>query len=163
MPRRWPPLLLLAALSGAAQAWVWEDGNPNGVRGQIPARLSVQGRFTSYWLSGRHGRHVEVRLPRPARLDEPLALPAGDWADLTLVLDGPVTVATPGGPAVRLEVPALTVAIDDPEARNIHLEWTLPEGALSALGAGLTPVGLAEALQDGGLAVNLGTDGALAP
>ncbi len=163
MSRRWAPLLLLAALSGAARAWIWEDGNPYGLMGKIPVRLSVQGRFASYVLSGRHGRHLEVRLPRPARLDEPLALPAGDWADLTLVLDGPVTVATPGGSAVRLEVPALTVALDDPEAREIHLEWTLPEGALSALMAGVAPRGLAQALEDGGLAVSLRADGSPAP
>lgn len=155
MSRRTLPRLALAwmvllAPLGLAQAGIWQDGNPPGLRGRqaIPG-LTVKGSFSSYKLTGRHGRTVTVRLPRPQGLNEALALPAGEWTDLTLVLDGPVAVEVPGAPVVAVSLGELTVALHDPAAQEIHLEWSLPEGLLGALRAGGEMQGLGPALVDG--------------
>ena len=143
-------LLALGALPGLAGAVIVETGNPPGLRDrQTLSGVTVKGWFSSYKLTGRHGRTVEVRLPRPQGLHEALALPAGDWTDLTLVLDGPVQVSVMGAPTVDVPLTELTVALHDPEAVEIHLEWSLSEGMISALRAGVEVHTLGQALQDG--------------
>ena len=96
-----------------------------------------------------------MRLPRAAALDGTLRLPAGDWAELTLLLDGPVTLEL-GGAQVTLDLDALTVPLADPGASEIHLEWTLPEDLTARLERGERSETLSDqlgfALQDGGLA-----------
>ena len=158
MASRLPLLIAIGALTGLAQARVWEDGNPPGFTGrQTLPGVQVKGWFSSFKLTGRHGRTVVVHLDRAHALTDSLDLPPGDWADLTLILDGPATLSAPGASAVRLDLTELTVPLDDPEATSIKLEWTLPEGLLSALQAGVDPSALLDtltnALQDGGMAV----------
>lgn len=154
MTLRLPVLLALGALSTAAHSGIIINGNPESLRGTVArGALQVKGWTSMVKLTGRHGRSVAVRLPRPYALDEALPLPAGDWAELTLILDGPVTVALPGAPAQAVDLDTLTVPLDEPGAVEIHLDWTLPEGLLSALQAGVAPQGLAHALEDGALAV----------
>ena len=103
MSPRIPALLLLGALTGLAQAGIWQTGNPPGVIGRgALSGIRVQGWSTGIKLTGRHGRELVVRLPRPISLSEPIQLPEGDWADITLTLDGPVTVWVPGASPVEL-------------------------------------------------------------
>ena len=157
MSPRIPALLLLGALSGLAYAGIWQDGNPPGVgggRGTLSG-VRLQGLIGGYKLKGGHGREVVVRLPRPVALTDALRLPMGPsegWADLTLELVGPVTVTAPGASPVVLEVDSLTVALEDPDAREVQLDWTLSEGLISALRVGVEVDNLAGALEDGGLA-----------
>ena len=154
MARRLPLLILLGALSGVAHAWYWESGNPGGSPLRQPQlSFQVKGQVSSFKLTGRHGRQQVVRLPRPYDLQEALPLPAGDWVELTLVPRGPVRVEVAGGPPLALHVPELTVVLDDPAAREVHLEWSLPEGAWRALQAGMEVAGLPDLLQDGAVAV----------
>ena len=154
MTLRLPLLLALGALSTAAHG-VLINGNPYDLRGPVARGvLSVKGWTSAFKLTGRHGRSATVHLPRPYALDEALPLPAGDWAELTLILDGPVTVAVPGAPAQRLDLDTLTVPLDDPGAARVHLDWSLPEGLVSALLAGTAPQGLDRALEDGALAIS---------
>ena len=158
MASRLPLLIAIGALTGLARAGIWENGNPPGLHGrQTLPGVQVKGWFSSFKLTGRHGRTVVVNLDRAHALTESLDLPPGDWADLTLFLDGPATLSASGASAVRLDLSELTVALDDPEATSIKLEWTLPEGLLSALQAGVDPslltADLIAALQDGAGAV----------
>lgn len=140
-------LALLTGLPGTASAGWWEDGNPGGtIRLSKLQDLQVSGKLTGYKLKGTHGRTVEVRLPRAQGLEQAIALPAGAWDEITLIVDGPLTVRSAQG-KVQLEVDSLTVVLDDPEARQIHLEWSLPEGAL-----GQGADALRRALEDGGVA-----------
>ena len=142
-------LLVLSGLPGAAIAGWWEGGNPPDLRGTHGLQsLQVSGKVTGYKLKANHGRTVAVTLATPQGLDQPLTLPAGDWAELTLILDGPVTLVQ-GGVVVQLSVDTLTVVLDDPSARKVHLDWTLPQ-PLSRLAA--DPDALIPALEDGGLA-----------
>ena len=158
MASRVPLLIAIGALTGLAQAGIWENGNPPGLHGrQTVVGVQVKGWFSSFKLTGRHGRTVVVHLDRAQALTAPLDLPSGDWADLTLFLDGPVTVSAPDASPIRLDLTELSVPLDDPHATTIKLEWTLPDGLLAALHAGVDPAALATplaaALQDGGLAV----------
>lgn len=141
-------IVTLLSLIGLTGTGFIEWGNPEDVRGGLKGlQVRLSGKISGFKVTNKHGRSVEVRLPRLQSLDAPITLPAGAWAELTLVLDGPVTVRS-GTAAVVLEVDALTVPLEDPDARQVHLDWTLPDevGALSQ-GA------LIAALQDGGLAV----------
>ena len=141
---RLPMILLLGALSSPAYAWYINSGNPLQTR-PTPSSVQVSGRIRGFKLTSPAGRVVVVTLPRPARLDEVLPLPAGVWAEITLLLDGPVTVQREGDPPVMLPIDDMTLVLDDPEARHIQLEWRLPEGPLA-------PAALGLALEEGGLA-----------
>lgn len=159
-----PPrlLLLFVLLSGAAHAGWIGLGDPDTLR---PTRQSqsfqLSGAIRGFKLTDRHGREVHVPLPRPLPLDAPLSLPAGDWADITLTLDGPVTLRGSGGAEAQLPLESLTASLEDPDARLIRLEWTLPEALLDQLRDGRAPeAALTVALQDGALGRALTRDGA---
>ena len=147
MTLRLPLLFALGALAGAANAGIVTNGNPESLRGQHIQSVRLSAQVSGIRLTGRHGRTVQVSLPRGTALTETIPLPRGDWADLTLVLDGLLTVTLPDGAAVQLQVDTLTVPMHDPEATSVTLDWTLPAGAST------DPAALRQALQDGGLAV----------
>lgn len=151
-PLRILALLFIAGLSWSASAGVWEGGNPEGgdIRGALKdLRVKMSGKISGFKLTGRHGRTVEVHLPRPQALDAPLVLPPGDWAEITLLLDGPVTVRSAHS-LVQLEVETLTVVLEDTEARKVQLDWTVPADPYD-----LDDDQLIVALEDGGLAIPL--------
>lgn len=155
MPRPLPLHHLLGVLlfmQPVARGGVIESGNPESLRDrQLMNAIRVTGRLSGYKLTDRYGRQVEVRLPTPARIEDPLTLPPGEWAELTLLPAGALRVAVGAGSPVALDVPALTVTLEDPEVPTVTLDWSLPDGVRSALRAGLAPAGLAEALADGAL------------
>ena len=150
-----PRLALLLALgaaavthSSAARAGIGIVGNPESLRPKLVQNLVVKGWVSGVKLTGRHGRSVEVRLPRPVALDDTLSLPAGDWTDLTLSLTGPITVSVDGAAPILLELDALPVVMDDPGASVVQLQWSLPDGA-----ALRSETELLRALEDGAIAV----------
>ena len=149
MPPRLPLLLLLGARIGVAHAGWTDHGNPPSIRGQHIQAVRLTGQVTGIRLTGRHGRQVQVRLPRSYALTEAIPLPSGTWAELTLVLEGPVTLHLPDGDTLELQVDTLTVPLEDPSATSVHLDWTLPENA----GSPTDTAGLRCAIEDGGLAV----------
>ena len=141
-------LLLLSAWSGSASADWWETDNPPDVRGGYKLQdLRLQGKISGFKVKSTHGRTVTVTLPRSGGLDQPIALPKGEWAEITLILDGPLTLSA-GGVTQTLQVHTLTVPLEDPEATQVHLDWTLPEG----LGLDGDAAALISALEDGALA-----------
>ena len=150
-PLRILTLLFVAGLPWSASAGIWEGGNPEGgdIRGALKdLRVKMSGKINGFKLTGRHGRTVEVRLPRPQALDAPLVLPPGDWAEITLILEGPVTVRSALS-VVQLDLESLTVALEDPEARVVQLDWTLPADPYD-----LDDDQLIVALEDGALALS---------
>lgn len=154
MSPRLPSIVALALLMGVANAGYWEYGNPPGLHPREDRQaLSLRGQVSGLKLSGRHGRTATVTLARPYSLDEALPLPAGHWDELTLVLEGPVTVALGSGPPHLLNARTLTVVLEDPDAASVVLDWSLPEGAWSALKAGVEVTGLPALLEDGALAL----------
>ena len=145
-------LLFGVGLPGISTAGVIEVGNPGGdeLRGKLEG-VRLAGKITGFKVTNKHGRTVQVRLPHPQSLETPISLPDGEWAEITLLLAGPVTVYS-GATSVVLAVDSLTVPLEDPGAHEIHLDWTLPAD-LSALSPnGLPKAALILALQDGGLA-----------
>lgn len=143
--------LALALTAPTASAGWWHSHTTDLVRPQAGRAVALSGSVRAYKLTSTHGRTVMVRLPRPASLSEPLALPEGPWAELTLLLDGPLVLD-----GVVLEVDTLTVPLTDPDATEVQLEWTLPDSLAARLRGGpvdeelrLAVVG---ALEDGGVA-----------
>ena len=145
-------LLAVAASGGTASAGVTEWGNPGGdeFRGKL-AGVRLAGKITGFKLTNKHGRTVQVRLPHPQSLETPISLPDGEWAEITLLLAGPVTVYS-GASTVILEVDSLTVPLADPDANEVHLDWTLPADLIALSPNGPSKAVLILALQDGGLA-----------
>ena len=143
-------LLFGVGLPGVATARYTEWGNPGGdeFRGKLEG-VRLAGKITGFKLTNKHGRTVMVRLPHPQSLETPISLPEGEWAEITLLLAGPVTVSS-GATSVVLKVDSLTVPLEDPEAGEIHLDWTLSSD-LEAMN--FDPDRLILALEDGGLAV----------
>ena len=145
-------LLVLSAMPGSASAGWVETGNPGGdeLRGTLKGLgLHLSGKINGFKVTGKHGRTSTVYLASPQGLSAPLDLPAGEWAEITLLLDGPVTVGN-GGRHRQLWVDSLTVPLADPDATQITLDWTLPEGLdLRTVSAER----LLHALEDGGLAI----------
>ena len=153
------PLLLLALFPwlDLAEAAVVHNGNPPGLHeGLNRPAVELQGRIQGFKVVGRHGRTSKVSLSRTVGLDEPLQLPAGDWTELVLELEGPLTLRVAGSGAVQLWVEHLSVLLEEPGGGPVRLDWTLPDGAISALQAGLVPTGLVGLLEDGALAVEVG-------
>ena len=136
---------ILLLLSPQARAFIWYDGSPGKIIA-VPSHptVRVSGWVRGIKLTSTTGREIIVKLPRPVPLDQPLTLPAGDWSDLTLILDGPLQVQVDQRP-LYLTLPELVVPLDDPSAREIELDWSLPEGPLD-------PATLPALLQDGALA-----------
>lgn len=64
-----------------------------------------------------------------------------------------MTLSVDDGGPVPVALTELTVVLEDPDAQEVHLEWSLPEGATAALRSGVVPTGLVLALEDGALAV----------
>lgn len=153
MNRSLRPLLLLGLCCGVAQAGIDEGGNPPGLHIQhLSGAVHVRGLVSQLKLTDRRGRSTTVALPRPYRLDEALPLPSGDWADLTLLLEEPVWVEVAGGAPSRLAVAEITLALDDPGAAWVRLDWSLPDPTSATLRAGRSVPGLVEALADGAIA-----------
>ena len=145
-------LLLLSGLPSTASAGWWETGNPGGdeLRGTFKGLgLHLSGNITGFKVTDQHGRTSTVVLASPQGLSAPLDLPSGEWTEITVLLDGPVTVRS-AGQAHQLKVDSLTVPLADPGASQVHLDWTLPEDLnLQTTSAER----LCQALEDGGLAV----------
>ena len=143
-------LLLVSALPTSASAGWTEVGNPGGSLcgpfNDLQIRLS--GSLKGFKVTGKHGKTEVVTLPRAQGLDKAIPLPEGSWDEITLTLDGPVTVRTEEG-AIKLQVDSITVALEDPDAAQVHLDWTLPADDTSLRGS---PARLLQALEDGALA-----------
>ena len=126
-------LLLLSGLPSTASAGFWEGGNPGGdeLRGTFKGlSLHLSGNITGFKVTDQHGRTSTVVLASPQGLSVPLDLPAGEWTEITVLLDGPVTVRSAG--------------------QSHQLNWTLPEDLnLQTTSAER----LSQALEDGGLAI----------
>ena len=136
MPR--PALLALATLgalglSAPGHGGIWgadpDELRPLATRGQLRViGLQVKVRGID-WTGPGHRRPG----PAPARLGlgDALDAPAGDWTDLTLHTDGPVTVtvAREDGRVLTFEadVGDVTVPLDDPDARRFTLDLALPD------------------------------------
>ncbi len=124
--------------------------DPDELAGLPGARLS--GRVVAVGWTGR-GRSLAPRpLAEAIDLDAlQITAPAGDWSDLVLVLDGPVTVlvSTEDGRsrAAQVQLTTLTVALEDPDATGV-LRLSLP-----TLTGEESPDALRAALQDGLLLV----------
>lgn len=112
---------------------------------------TLQGHIRSLVWTDRTGRTQRERAPAGLNLNDNASFlpPAGEWVELTLVLDGPVTLTgtTPAGAPLRLsaELGTWTVPLESPEDRSLVLDLELP--ALLA-----SPAELARALRDGALA-----------
>ena len=144
-------LLLWSVLSGVATAGWWETGNPGGtgLHGRFgDFQVGLKGRLTGFKVTGKHGKTEVVHLPRAQGLDQAISLPEGSWDEITLFLDGPVTVRASDG-VIKLQVDSITVALEDPDAAQVHLDWTLPADDTSLRGS---PTRLLQALEDGALA-----------
>ena len=148
LPRVFAVALGLTPLfaSSAEAGWV-EWGNPEDLRQDLPD-VQITGRITGFKVTNPHGKTLLVTLPHPADLSAPLRLPEGTWREITLLLDGPVTVACPEG-VLKLQVDSITVALEDPDAHQIHLDWTLPDDWTSLR---VSQTRLLRALEDGALA-----------
>lgn len=143
-------IVTLLGLTGLTGTGFIEWGNPGGdeLRGGLKdLKIRLDGKLKGIKVTNKHGRSVVVH--RSQSLTAPITLPAGEWAEVTLLLDGPVTLRDDRS-TVLLDVESLTVVVDDPEATEIHLEWTLP----TALTAFRTDDALVRALEDGGLALS---------
>lgn len=146
--------LLLALIPATGQASWWEiEGR---LHPQALSQVRISGRVRGLVATNRHGRSVPVALPAGAKLGDALVLPPGDWAELTLTLDGPLRVAVHGAAPVSLYLGALTVPLEDPEARVVVLDWSLADELVARLRAGAPETGLRAAL---GAAIR---DGAIA-
>ena len=148
-----PRILLLAALAllgPAALAGSWHSGG--GASGLVahPAAFHLNARVRSLILTNRQGRRTTVPLPGSRELSQGLPVPAGDWAEITVVFDGPVfLVGSPGGP-VPLAIQTLTAPLERPDAtedRMLFLDLALPDG--------LRGPALLAAVADGVLAVEV--------
>ena len=98
----------------------------------------------------RGGHTWRESAPSGLNLDGPAVLvpPAGDWVDVTLILDGPValTGTTLAGDPIRLSTPldTWTVPLETPGDGPVALDLALPANLTS-------PAALAAALQDGAI------------
>ena len=137
-------LLLVSALPTSASAGWTEVGNPGGsLKG-----IGLSGKLTCFKVTGKHGKSVVVTLPRAQGLDQAIVLPEGSWDEITLFLDGPVTVRTEEG-VLKLQVDSITVTLEDPDASEVHLDWTLPSDWTTLRAS---PDRLLQALEDSALA-----------
>lgn len=143
-------LLLVSAMPNPAGAGWTEVGNPGGtLHGTFKgSQFRLSGELKGFKVTGKHGKSKVVDLPRGTDLSRPLMLPEGTWHEITLLFDGPVTVRATDG-AIKLQVDSLTVTLEDPDAHEVYLDWTLPDD-WSALSA--SPDRLLQALEDGALA-----------
>jgi len=112
---------------------------------------ALHGHVRSLVWTDRTGRTRRETVPVDLNLDSAATLlpPPGEWTDLTLVLDGPVTLTgtTLAGAPTRLsaDLGAWTVPLEAPGSAPLILDLALPAGLSS-------PADLAVALQDGALA-----------
>ncbi len=143
-------LLLVSALPTSASAGWTEVGNPGGsFRGTFKdLQIRLSGSLKGFKVTGKHGKTEVVHLPRAQGLDQAISLPEGSWDEITLFLDGPVTVRASDG-VIKLQVDSITVVLEDPDAAQVHLDWTLPADYTSLRGS---PTRLLQALEDGALA-----------
>lgn len=138
--RALPPLFLLSLLitpelarAGGEVGW----GTGSGLILRQSRLLAGQAQLVAVRWTSRTGRSSTVQLDRPVDLFEapPLLAPAGEWAELTLLVDGPWTLSGRDF-AWTLRMPALTVVLDQPVRSTgttpVSVELLLPEGALPA-------------------------------
>lgn len=126
------PLLLLALVFTPvlAQAGGVGDWGTRPIRAQHTQRWSAQAQVSGVRWTTRTGRGTTVVLPRSVKPFEatPLVAPPGEWVELTLLLDGPMTLV---GSALdwTLEIPEFTVILDEPVLGGaaVQLSLNLPE------------------------------------
>lgn len=115
----------------------------------VAARWSASGEITAIRAVDLAGGVTEVPLDAPRSLDEPLEPPPGA-VELELTLSGPLTLRSwsPRGPVtLTLDLPTLSVPLDDPDAETVRIELGLPEDP-----ATLTAEQLAEQVSEGAVA-----------
>ncbi len=152
MSLRWTVLLGLVGLvwlgAGPARAGI-DLADPDELI-KLPGLRSLQiyGRVIAVGWRG-HQRSLPPRpLAHPQELaDLQLDPPAGDWTDVVLVVDGPVTLRgeTLDGRMLQaaVTVDRIVAPLDDPDARGpLELVWPTLDGSESA-------AELRAALQDG--------------
>lgn len=151
--------LLLGATSVQAGSMV---GNPGGdkLHNAGLVHLSVQGRALALRWVNRSGQVRTQRLPAPVDPFQPGALvaPPGEWADVVLVLDGPVRLdgQTESGQrfSTTLDLGEWTIPLEDPSVstggRVLDLDLVVPAGPRGSGDA--ADAALLTAVRDGALA-----------
>ena len=162
---RWFPVLALGALLAvgpSAQAG-FMVGNPGTTKFHNEALTHLQARVTSLKWIGRNGQSRTQRPPAPFDPFQPGALvaPQGDWADVVLVLDGPVRIEGRTADGARfsasLDLGEWTIPLEDPSVsdsgRALDLELSLPAGLRGSMAPGQPGYAdLLAAVRDGALA-----------
>ena len=154
-----PRLLLVAALSlGLAPT-----SDAGWQSGWIPTRFSALVGSKKITVTGRLAGLRWVGRARPAdAAPGPLVAPPGDWTDVVLIFDGPVTLAgltDAGAPwAATLDLGELVVPLEDPDATGpLSLDLDLPAWLTDAAGRDIEPGhprhdALVRAVRDGAIA-----------
>lgn len=125
---------------------------PPHARPAAPAlqpRWTATGQISEIRAVDLAGGVTEVPLDAPRALDAPLEPPPGA-VELELTLSGPLTLRSwsPRGPVtLTLDLPTLSVPLDDPDAETVRIELGLPEDP-----ATLTAEQLSEQVSEGALA-----------
>lgn len=138
---RAPPTLLLLALlitpevARGGRMGGWGTGSGLILR---EARLqSGQAQLVGVRWTNRAGRSRTVLLDKPVNLFDspPLIAPAGEWVELTLLVDGPWRLSGRDF-TWTLDIPAFTVVFDEPVqspgAQPVQVTLDLPEVGLPA-------------------------------
>lgn len=145
---RLPHLLLVLPLLVGAIARGGTSGSGFGTRitAQMPT-LRLTGKVRAVRWTAVDGHTWTRPLPRPTPLSElQLQAPAGSWADLTLIFDGPAAL-TDGFTTRALALDALTVPLADPDATGpLHLDLDIADWTSA------DPEALTAAVQDAALA-----------
>lgn len=140
-------VLVLALLPAAGQAGSISTGSKLQFRiAQNLQNVQATGHIRGLSVTNRHGRSMPVAVPPSAKLGDTLVLPPGDWAEITLTLDGPVVVSVEGAAPISVDLGTLTVPLEDPEAGIVVLDWALPDAVVARLRAGAPDQAVREAL-----------------
>ena len=148
-------VLVLAVPAARAGGITFSGGVGTASVRDTQKQFQFSGRFKSLLLTHRDGHTRYVPLAAPLSLGQGLPVPAGDWVEVLVIFDGPVSLVSPDGHSTPLPLRALAVTIDEPDAaQDRTLDVDLPSD-LASLGLDrLTPEALTAAIQDGVLAVN---------
>ncbi len=83
-------------------------------RGWRPASAEI--RIKGLRWVARDGKERRVPVGLDLAAGPPITAPPGEWTDLILELDGPLSVSTPEGAQLSLTVPEIGVVLDTPAA-----------------------------------------------
>lgn len=144
-------LIAVALLCPVAHGGGWTDDWGSRFSGNLHLpRVSLKANVTSIGWTDKKGRTLTRPLPRPTPLSElVLVAPPGEWVELTLTFDGPVTLTweDPAGRIreAKLDLGALCAVLEEPSAPGqlLVLDLALPEGTWR------DPESLRVALEDG--------------